>query len=211
MIISGKMVIHECKQGTPKWHALRAGKPTASVFSRLVTSSGIESKQIEKYARYLAIELFNGIATDNFGGNQHTERGHELEPEARADYEMDNQVIVEQVGFCTDKLQRYGCSPDGLTGKDGGYEAKSKSDACHLDMLLQYEIDGQTPYEHIAQCQGSLFITGRKWWDLHMYHKKMRSVTIRQYPDQLYFKTLRKQLKVIEVRRNEILNFMRKQ
>ena len=211
MRFAGKMIIHECKQGTPEWHLWRAGKPTASVFSRLVTSMGVESKGIEKYARHLAIELFNGAANDNFGGNKHTERGHELEPFARIDYELENRVIVEQVGFCTDKLQRYGCSPDGLIGKDGGYEAKCKSDERHLDMLLQFEIDGQTPAEHVSQCQGSMFVTGRKWWDLHMYHPEMRSVTIRQTPDLLYFKTLRKQLAVIDARKKVILEFMRKQ
>lgn len=208
------MIIHDVEQGTPEWHAKRAGIPTASEFSNLITAHGAESKGIERYARLLALELHRGGVAQNFGGNRHTERGHELEPEARADYEMENQVHVEQVGFITNTLMQYGCSPDGLIEKDpegkGGYEAKCKSDEKHLDMLMQYDIDGQTPSEHVAQPQGCMFVTGRKWWDLHMYHPTMRSITIRQYPDQLYFKVLRAQLKAINARKRVILEFINK-
>lgn len=204
------MIIHNVPQQTPEWHALRAGKPTASVFSNLITSVGAESKALEEYAIDLALELFNGEANMDFGGNKHTRRGNELEPEACADYEMTYQVDVEHVGFITDNLQRYGCSPDSLVGKDGGLEIKCKSDKEHYKMLKKYDLDGSTPAAHVAQPQGCMFITKRKWWDLHLYHPKMRSVTIRQYPDLLYFKTLRKQLKTIESRRNLILEFMRK-
>ena len=205
------MIIHDVEQGSVEWHVLRAGKPTASVFSKLITSTGANSKQLEEYALDLAIEMFNGEANMDFGGNKHTRRGHELEPEACADYEMENQVHVDHVGFITDNLGRYGCSPDGLIGKNGGYEAKCKSDKEHYKMLKKYDIDGMTPSEHIAQPQGCMLITKRKYWDLHLYHPKMRSVTIRQYPDLLYFKTLRKQLKIIETKRNLILEDMRRQ
>ena len=205
------MIIHDVKQGSEAWHSLRAGKPTSSVFSKLITSAGVESKQIEEYAIDLAIELLNGEAIQDFTGNKHTRRGHEYEPEACADYEMSNQVAVDHVGFITDSLQRYGCSPDGLVGKDGGLEIKCKSDKEHYKMLKKYDIDGATPASHIAQPQGCMFVTKRKWWDLHLYHPKMRSVTIRQYPDLLYFKTVRKQLRIIEAKRNEILQYMRKQ
>ena len=204
------MIIHDCEQGTPEWHSLRAGKPTASVFSKLITSTGANSKQLEEYAIDLAIELLNGEAIQDFSGNKHTRRGHEVEPEACADYEMENQVHVDHVGFITDNLGRYGCSPDGLIGNDGGLEIKCKSDKEHYKMLKKYDVDGMTPASHIAQPQGCMFITKRKWWDLYLYHPKMRCVTIRQYPDLLYFKTLRKQLKTIETRRNLILEDMRR-
>ena len=203
------MIIHDVEQGTAEWHALRAGKPTASEFSQLITSTGGESKSLEKYAMRLAVQLLMG-QVEGFRGNKHTDRGHELEPEARADYEMVNQVEVVQVGFITNNLMQYGCSPDGLVGKDGGYEAKCKSDEVHAQMLWQYEKDGTTPSEHIAQPQGCMFVTGRKWWDLHLYHPVMRSITIRQYPDKLYFKVLRKQLKAIEAQRNVFLEFLQR-
>jgi len=204
------MIIHDVEQGSPEWHAKRAGKATTSVFSRLITSTGAVSTGLEDYAMDLAIELFNGEPSMKFGGNWSTERGHEIEPEACADYENIMQVDVEHVGFITDNLMRYGCSPDGLVGKDGGLEIKCKTDKEHLKMLMKYEIDGMTPAEHIAQPQGCMFVTGRKWWDLHLYHPKMRSVTIRQYPDKLYFKILRKQLKTIDARKKVILEFMRR-
>lgn len=202
------MIIHDCEQGSAEWHALRAGKPTSSEFSRLITSTGVESKGIDEYSIDLALELFNGEANMDFGGNKFTRRGKELEPEACADYEMENQVHAQHVGFVTDNLQRYGCSPDALIGKDSGLEIKCMSDKVHYKMLKKYDIDGQTPAEYVAQPQGCLFITKRKHWDLFLYHPKMRSITIRQYPDLLYFKTLRKQLRIIESKRNEAIKYM---
>ena len=43
------MIILECEQRTPEWYAARVGKPTASGFSKIVTSTGERSKSREGY------------------------------------------------------------------------------------------------------------------------------------------------------------------
>ena len=43
-------IIFDIEQGSDEWHALRAGKPTASEFSKLVTSKGEPSKSMADYA-----------------------------------------------------------------------------------------------------------------------------------------------------------------
>jgi hypothetical protein len=62
------MIIHDVVQGSPEWHALRAGIPTASEFSQLVTSTGEPSKSMKEYALVLAAEKYAGTVVDGFAG-----------------------------------------------------------------------------------------------------------------------------------------------
>ena len=40
------MIRHNCKQGGPEWNELRLGRPTASLFERIITPAKAEmSKQ----------------------------------------------------------------------------------------------------------------------------------------------------------------------
>ncbi len=73
---------HDVEQGSEEWYALRAGKPTASEFSKLITSKGEPSKSAATYAITLAIEAYAGGPVDAWEGNAHTERGKNLEAEA---------------------------------------------------------------------------------------------------------------------------------
>jgi hypothetical protein len=200
------MIIHDCEQGSDVWHSLRAGIPTASEFSNLVTSTGEPSKSLSDYALRLAANKYAGKVINGFAGNVYTERGKLLEDEANADYEMTHQVAVQKVGFITNDLMQYGCSPDGLVGDNGGVEYKCKIAKEHIKALLYYQKTGKTPTDYVAQPQGCLFITGREWWDLVFYHPDLPGLTIRQYPDKDFFKVLEKQLKLVEQERNEILN-----
>ena len=59
--------------------------------------------------------------------NEHTERGHEDEPKARAAYAFENDIVVEEVGFITNSNLNAGYSPDGIVGNDGLIEIKINS------------------------------------------------------------------------------------
>lgn len=202
------MIIHDVEQGTDEWHKLRGPIPTASEFSRIITSTGKPSDGLEEYANLLAAGKFTGKVPAGFAGSKSTRRGNELEPEADADYEMTYQVEVEHVGFVTNNLMQYGCSPDGLVNKDGAVEYKCMEDKAHVKYLREYHATGKTPTIYVAQTQGVLFVTGRKWCDLHLYHPDLPSVTIRQYPDKDFFKALRKQLKAVEIERNLVVDLL---
>ena len=203
------MIAHDCIQGSETWHSLRAGIPTASEFSKLVTSAGAVSKQLDDYALVLAAEKYAGKMVDGFGGNKYTERGKELESLARADYELSNQVAVEEIGFCTNNLMQYGASPDGFVEKDGSTEFKCKIAKEHLKAIFRYKDTGTIPTEYFAQPQGVMLVTGRKWCDLVFYHPDLPGLTVRQYPDKEFLKVLRRQLKAVEVQRNIYLEKLR--
>jgi putative phage-type endonuclease len=203
------MIIHDVEQGSPEWHALRAGIPTASEASKLVTSTGKPSTSVEGYAMKLAGDLYAGHDIDAWEGNAFTARGHELEHEARLAYELENDADVEQVGFITNDEMTYGASPDGLCG-EGLVEIKCLPKK-HIAALVYFNKHGKAPPDYIAQIQFQLMVTGRVYCDLLYYHPDLPSLTIRVYPDDKLVKVLLEQLeKCLEIRDNtlEILETM---
>jgi hypothetical protein len=176
------MKIHQVQQNSPEWYALRIGRPTASEFSSIVTSAGEPSKSRSGYAKTLAAELFAGRPVDKWQGNQWTDRGHELEAQAIAYYEFLHDVDVERVGFITDDAETVGCSPDGLVGDRGGVEVKSLKAERHIEVLEFFRKHNRAPSDYIVQPQGSMWITGRAWWDLLFFHPELPTFIIRQEP-----------------------------
>jgi len=168
----------EIKQGSPEWHALRSGKPTASEFDKVVTSTGKTSTQRQAYLYRLAGERILGTTEQTFESGWMT-RGKTVEEEARDVYAFESQTTVEEVGFCLHDSGLYGCSPDGLVGEDGGLEIKCPS----LAVFVKYVLGGKVPTEYVVQVQGSLLVTGRDWWDFSAYYPGMNPLMVRVYPD----------------------------
>lgn len=156
------MKVHTMEQRTPEWFAIRKGKLTASEAQCIATNG----KGLETYCYKVAVEKITGISPEAFTGNRHTDRGNELEPEARLSYEIARDVTVDQVGFIEED-EYSGASPDGLVGDDGGTEIKCVDDV----KFLRLTIGAEKPDEkHIWQCQMCLKVSGRKWWDLIYYN-----------------------------------------
>lgn len=203
------MIVHDVEQGSPEWHKLRAAKPTSSMFSSLITGTGEPSKSLKEYAITLATEKYlGGPIDDGFQGNRFTERGHELEDESRADYEMTNQVRVQPVGFITDDLMRWGASTDGLVEDDGLVEFKNLIATRFMELLIYVKKHNKTPTEYVPQVQGELFVTERKWCDIVFYHPQFEPIVFRHEPDPKYQATLEKQLKAVIAERNNILKLI---
>jgi len=200
------LIIHDVIQGKPEWFALRAGKPTSSAFKSLITGTGKPSTSMLEYAEALALEVHLGEPVDDgFGGNKYTDRGTELEPLSRADYEMTRQVKVQEVGFMTDDLMRWGASSDGLVGNDGVVEFKNLIAKTFFKLYLACKKNNVTPPSYRPQLQGELFVTGRKWVDIVFYHPDFESIIHRHYPNLEYHATLKKQLMLCIAERNNIL------
>jgi putative phage-type endonuclease len=179
-------------QRSPEWFAARRGIPTASSFDKIITTQGQPSKQAQKYAQYLAGEFVSGITEESYT-NSAIQQGVDREQEARDFYEMTKDVTVENVGLCYfDEKKRFACSPDGLVGEDGIIEIKCPIVSTHVGYLL----DGGLPTEYFQQCQGELFITGRKWMDFISYYPSMKPLLVRILPDQKFFKALAVELEI---------------
>ena len=158
------MQIYNFKQGTSDWINIRIGKFTGSNFHIFLGNSS--TKETELYKK--AAERLTGIKSDSDKfSNKHTERGHELEPEARNIYELLNNKIVDEVGFI--ELDEFtGCSPDGLIGEKGMIEIKCKDNHTFLKQIVKDELGIEPIYR--TQIQFNLYVSGRDWCDYVCYN-----------------------------------------
>lgn len=193
------MKILQCEQRSEEWFQCRLGVPSASSFDKIVTTDGKPSKQRQKYLYKLAGEIVSGHSEETYK-NGDMIRGIELEGEARLFYELTQDCVVDQIGFCV--TDGYGCSPDGFIGNDGLLEIKCPSMAVHVEYLL----DGSVPTEYFQQTQGQLLVTGRKWLDFMSYYPGIKPLIVRVEPDEKFQKALKAELERFCVDLNEVVN-----
>lgn len=153
-------------QGSAEWLEARKGRITGSRFkdARDRLKSGAPSKACIAYAMDVARERCGGKAPEKFQ-NAAMRFGTEQEPLARQAYEEATGNLVEEVGFIVDEEGHFGLSPDGLIGDDGVLEVKTMVGS---ETLFTAVADGDIS-EYIDQCNGYLWLLGRKWVDLCLW------------------------------------------
>lgn len=178
------MIILDCEQGSYEWEQARLGIPTASAYSKILTPSTLKlSKSAAPYRNQLLAEWLVGHSLDLTPQTAWMERGTEMEPEARAFYEMHHDCTVERVGFVLRDDGRTGGSPDGLVGDDGGLEIKCPALHTHVDYLLN---NSALADAYRVQVQGYLYLTGRAWWDIISYTPELPHVCVRIERDEVF-------------------------
>jgi hypothetical protein len=177
--------IFDCPQGSDEWFRARMGIPTASEFHTVMAKGkgGGESKTRKTYLYKLAAEIVTGEPMEHFA-NQHTDRGHEMEPEARDLYAFKHDCEPQIVGFIRNGGK--GGSPDSIVGADGMVEIKTKLPHLQIECLL----NDRVPPEHLAQCQGNLWVAEREWIDFVSYWPTLPLLTVRAHRDEEYIKTI---------------------
>jgi hypothetical protein len=117
------------------------------------------------YAFRLAIERISGKPLDEGFETWSMRRGHELEPHARMEHEMQTGLFVKRAGFVTTDDGIFGASADGFIGDDGGSEYK-----CFVDPGRLRAIYMDDDFSEIHdQAQGCMWLTGRKFWHICLY------------------------------------------
>ena len=170
------IVVRDIEQMGPEWFEAKLGTPSASHFDCINPTKGQPSKSAQGYMYRLAYERITGRPASDFMSYD-MRRGVENEPTARALYELLYDVDVEQVALCyPDERKRWGCSPDGLIGKNGGLEIKDAKPEVQIDRLL----NGWSKANHFQQINGNMLITGRRWWD-RMSHCPGLSARVDRY------------------------------
>ena len=184
-------------QGSEAWLQARCGRATASAFSAIRAKG--EGKTRATYLRLILAERLLGkpIESKAHGAwQENLERGQEQEPYAKMAYAARTDLFVEDVGFIAHPDLMAGCSPDGLIGEDGGLEAKSVIPTTQVETILA----GGYPSRHRPQVQGSLWITGRRWWDFASFSPDMpanlRLYVFRVERDEAYIHELEVQVRV---------------
>ena len=174
-----------CDQNTDAWLRARAGLPTASMFATVMANGrgGAESKTRATYMRKLAGEIITGEPMENYS-NAHMERGHVMEEEARNFYAFLHDIEPTRVGFI--RNGKKGGSPDSLIGENGILEIKTALP--HI--LIEHILADKFPAEHVAQCQGNLWIAEREWIDITVYWPNMPAFVKRTHRDEAYIANL---------------------
>lgn len=154
-------------QGSEEWDAMRATRPTASEFGKIFTGGGKPSEQREMYMRRLSIA--RKYKVPQFTGNEWTERGHALEPEARERLATVTGFDVREAGMCLKNGKFRGCSPDGLIYSNGEIVGGVEIKCFKMDKHLTIVNKGELPTENKPQVHGSLEVTGLKFWLFCLY------------------------------------------
>lgn len=172
-----ELEIFTCEQNSPEWLECRTGIVTCSEFKAVMAKG--DGKTRTKYLRTVAGEAVRKKPFDRYS-NDHMNRGHADEDEARNMYSFLTDNEVERIGFM--KRGRVGYSPDGLIGGDGLLEIKTKMDHLHIECLENDAL----PTEHKHQCQGGLWVSGRQWIDFVSYSHGLPLFVKRVTRDEAY-------------------------
>lgn len=164
-------VYKDIAQGSALWRDIRKGRPTASNFDRIVTSvkgDPASPKTQESYMHELLGEAF--CTPDDWQGNAYTDRGMELEPEAREAFAAHTGLQLDTVGFVLRDDYLAGCSPDSLiVGADGQYVAGLEIKCPMPKTHVSYVLGGVLPDVYKQQVHGSMVITGLPEWHFWSY------------------------------------------
>ena len=168
-------------QGSPEWFEARRGNVGASSVYKVMAKG--QGKTRRSYMDELLAEKL-GCVIEGFT-NAAMERGTELEPVARSQYEIERDAMVQEAGFIMHPtIAGFGASPDGLVGDDGLIEIKCPNTVTHLATLESGTIDGKYQWQMLAQ----MACTGRQWCDFMSYDDRMpddlQSVIIRFERDE---------------------------
>ena len=147
------MKIYNFEQRTEDWYNIRKGKMTASNAETIIANG----KGLETYIYNLMAEYYSSAEKENYI-NADMQRGIDLEPEARLEFEFYTDLDVQEVGFI-EYNDFIGVSPDGLIGDDGLIEIKCPNDSIYFKLLLSNNIKP----EYIAQMQMQMYVTERQY------------------------------------------------
>jgi len=152
-------IIKDMEQGSDAWKAMRLGKVTASKMKDLMSNGRgtALSKMSETYMMDLIAERLTGESKPFFE-NDAMRWGTETEPQARAMFEIQEGLEVEEVAFI--EYDDYvGVSPDGLIGDDGLIEIKCPTTSTQIKRALSDDYAA----DYKDQIQMQLWVSNRKY------------------------------------------------
>ena len=192
-------MIELVEQGTDAWKMLRCGKVTASRVADIIarTKSGYSASR-DNYMAQLICERLTGTVAESFT-NAAMQHGTETEPYARLAYEVNQNVLVDQIAFVPHPtIEMSGASPDGLVGDDGLLEIKAPNTATHIDTLLSESV----PTKYFTQMQFQMACTDREWCDFVSFDNRLPEEL------QLFVKRVPRDETYIKLMEAEIIQFL---
>jgi hypothetical protein len=160
------MKIIDCGgQRTETWFDWHLGRLTSSRIADAVTKR--KRNPSEPLQAYLDLKLELAVERITKKPAEHfvsiwMERGIELEPLARACYELRSDHPVILADFVLHEMnEQWGASPDGIIADDGILEIKVPKRETHAEYLYANVV----PAEYLPQCHWLMACTGMKFVD----------------------------------------------
>lgn len=197
----------DCVQGSPEWHAARAGKVTASCIASVMAKIKTgEAAARRDYKAQLVAEILTGTPQDGSYINAEMQWGMDQEPFARAAYEVACGVLVDQVGFVLHPtIERAGMSPDGIVGQ-GLLEIKCPKTATHL----QYLLAGAVPAQYQPQMLWQMACAEATFCDFVSFDPRLspelQLFVIRFHRDEARIKEMESEVKMFLAEVDELLS-----
>ena len=168
------------EQRSDEWFQARLGKVTASRVADVMarTRSGYGASRTN-YMMELLCQRLTGVVEPGYS-TAAMQRGTDLEPVARAAYEVETGEMVQECGLVLHpSVDGFGASPDGLVGAHGLLEIKCPNTAQHVAFLRTGMIEERYRLQMLAQ----MACTGRQWCDFVSYDDRL--------PEPLSYKRVR--------------------
>jgi putative phage-type endonuclease len=195
----GKIMIEMIEQRSDAWFQARIGKVTASRVADVIakTKTGYSATR-DNYMAQLVCERLTGQKGESFT-NAAMQHGTETEPLARLAYEVNQNVLVDEIAFVLHPtIQMSGASPDGLVGNEGLLEIKAPNTATHIETLLSQTVPGK----YNTQMQFQMACTGRQWCDFVSFDNRLPQEL------QLFVKRVPRDNVFIRLIEGEIVQFL---
>lgn len=185
--------VWDVEQGSDEWFDLRRGIPTASGFSKMLAEGNGDTRS--SYMRVLAGEQITGLLAEGFQSTAMI-RGKSMEESICDGFERTSLSLIKKVGFVRRTVVTplggsfvVGCSPDRVIDEDGILEVKSM----RPDLLIDLREKGARgfPTGYRAQCQGNLWVTGRRYVHLRIGYTNMPSADFVVERDESYIARLK--------------------
>ncbi len=170
-------------QGSEEWFAARLGRVTASRVADVMvkTKSGYGASRAN-YMMELLCQRLTGNREEGFT-NAAMQRGTDLEPIARGRYEVENDILVDEIGIVNHPtIENFAASPDGLVGKDGLVEIKCPNTATHIAFLQS----GKIKSNYQTQMTVQMLCAERNWCDFVSFDDRL--------PEHLQYRCVRFEL-----------------
>jgi len=169
--MTGPVVYRDIVQGEPEWHAIRAGKWSAS--KAAIAMGGLDTKGIADLVKDIAWERTFGPTPSGYKSAAMME-GTEREPEAREWYCFERGIVIEEVGFVAHaSIEHVGWSPDGINDRHG-IEIKNPQHRAWMEVNRTRKI----PAEYRWQTRWAMWVGELETLDFIVYHPAAGGIVI---------------------------------
>lgn len=201
---AGSPCVSKVKADTPikTVHSLRQDTATVAAVKEPPVLEVADNDTARGLIVTLAAERITG-RVDPTWASMDMQRGKDEEPFARKEYGQHHAPVTE-MGFMVRQFDGFqiGCSPDGLVGKRGLIEIKSRRQKGHVEVVLADEV----PAQNMGQIQCALLVSGRKWCDYVDFSNGMELYVKRVKPDRRWFDAITKAAAHAEAAITEIVD-----